>query len=61
MTIFSPRVEMKFAIAEMNRLIAFAEQMHLDAAGFGVVDGAMSPMIQVEIRAELAVRRASGD
>ena len=58
---FFAALEMKFVIAEVNRLIGFADQMHLDASRFGVVDRAMLPVIEIEVRAEFAIRSRQQD
>src|SRR6185369_3829558 len=48
--------KMELAVAEVDDLLTFAQQMHLDARSLVVVDRAMLPARQIEVRAKLAVR-----
>src|ERR1041385_7041318 len=47
--------EMEFAFTKMEGLRTRADQMHLDAVRLLVVDGAMPPLHEIEIGAQLAV------
>ena len=47
--------EMKDALTEVNGLRLFAEKMHFDARLLLIVDRAVLPLAEIEIRAELAI------
>ena len=53
--IFSPAREMKFVFAEMDGLLALADEVHFDPVRFVVVDGAMTPLRQIEVGAQFAI------
>ncbi len=53
---YSPRCERELRTVHGDRLRPRAHEPHLDAAFGFVVDGAMLEMLEVEIRAELAVQ-----
>src|SRR3954468_12269962 len=47
--------EMELVFVEMHELIDFTDEMHLNSAGVGIIDGAVPPLIEIEISAQLAV------
>jgi len=46
---------MKFFAADVRGLLARAEKMHFDPADLAIVDGAMMPLRDIKIGAELAI------
>ena len=54
--IFSPGLEVKFVSAEVNVLRPLADQVHLNAMRPpGIVDGAMLPLLEIKVHAQLAI------
>ena len=53
---FFARGEGKLALPEVNGLIGFADQVHLNPGGVGIVNRAVPPLLEVEIRPDLAIR-----
>jgi len=49
-------IEMKFASPETHGLGLLADQMHFDAVRFLIVDGPVSPLREIEVRAQFAIR-----
>src|SRR5215831_9644032 len=52
---FFPATEMELVFIEMYELVGFADEMHFDPAGVGIVDCPVPPLIQIEVCAQFAV------
>ena len=46
---------MQLVFGEMDELVDFTDEMHLNSAGVGIIVCAVSPLIEIEISAQLAV------